>query len=153
LNISCSASELSLGSTREIAAIVFNRTPTLASRIALTDELFRARFHKDPGEHDHPILRDWQRLHSDIGRLIAIRNQVAHRPVNEIVEFTPDASGNEVLSDPNWLHMHAAEHERLHRKINDRITASDLSAHIEAVEGIWGSLYELYRRAHKALST
>jgi hypothetical protein len=48
--------ELILGANRKHLAIIYYRTPTLDSRLSLTNDLVESMFPKRPGEHDHPDL-------------------------------------------------------------------------------------------------
>jgi hypothetical protein len=73
-----------LGCSRQNAAIVYYRTPTIDARMSLADELVAlalpTRLRKSGG-HDHPDLKKWKKIRDQFDALTTPRNQLAHHPV------------------------------------------------------------------------
>jgi hypothetical protein len=66
------------------AAIVYYRTPTIEARISLADELVRSLLperERENGGHDHPLVKEWSGIVSDLRVIIPQRNLLAHSPV------------------------------------------------------------------------
>ena len=81
---------VALGCHKERAAVVFGRTPTLETRLALTDELMRSVFPKEGrknGGHDPQIIKEWAEIQQKLLKLAPVRNAMAHRPVTEVVRL------------------------------------------------------------------
>jgi hypothetical protein len=71
-----------LNCTAERAAIVFYRTPTIDSRITLTDDLISSFFPRhNPGEHPDTKLKLWNNLQRKMKEILPFRNKLAHHPV------------------------------------------------------------------------
>jgi hypothetical protein len=75
---------MALGTHTELCSIVFYKTPTLDSRVALTTELLEARFPKSSGKHDHILMKEWRAIRAELLDLIVIRNLMAHHPIDEV---------------------------------------------------------------------
>jgi hypothetical protein len=77
-----------LGCTMERAAIVFYRTPTIDSRLTLTNDLLNSFFPKHrPGEQPDPRIKRWRELQTEIKTHLPTRNRLAHHGVAPILEF------------------------------------------------------------------
>lgn len=74
---------MALGANGVLSAVVFYKSPTLDTRTALTTELIEAWFPKKPGEHDHPMLKEWHAIRGEILDQVVYRNLMAHHPVTE----------------------------------------------------------------------
>lgn len=90
---------LSLRCTLRRAAIVYYRTPSIEGRIALTDELIKSLLpqrDKIDGGHDHPSVKEWNNIISEIRSLLPQRNMIAHSPIQpvqiNIMKFDPPYS-------------------------------------------------------------
>jgi hypothetical protein len=62
-----------LGTSDELAAIVYYRTPNMDTRLKLVDELLRAVLPKrkrKSGGHDHPDVKKWNTLRSNLEDLL-----------------------------------------------------------------------------------
>src|ERR1700731_2781989 len=78
---------LSLRCTLRRAAIVYYRTPSIEGRIALTDELIKSflpQRDKKAGSHDHPSVKEWKDIISEIRSLLPQRNMIAHSPIQPV---------------------------------------------------------------------
>ena len=83
-----------IGCKKERAAIIFGRTPTLETRVALVSELMLTLLPKKErkdGGHDHAATRAWLDLVKEVKRLLPVRNTIAHRPVTQAAHFNPKA--------------------------------------------------------------
>ena len=134
----------SIGSTKTRAAIIFYSTPTIGTRLRLTDELVRnvlpPREKKDGGK-DHPDVKIWDDLRKEIGDLLPIRNRIAHQPVKDITY--PALSAVTALFDQmTWYQSHVSEAEMLRGRNDDAkpIGVVELSQHRIAVELITAKL-------------
>ena len=77
-----------LGCTKERAAIVFYRTPTIDSRLTLTNDLVNSFFPKHgPGEHPDPRIKRWREIQAEIREHLPDRNRLAHHPVGPTVNI------------------------------------------------------------------
>ena len=68
------------------AAIVYYRTPTIEARIGLADELVKNLMPergRESGGHDHPLVKEWSSIVSNLRGLLPQRNLLAHSPVEE----------------------------------------------------------------------
>jgi hypothetical protein len=73
----------SLGSSKERAAIVYFKTPSLAGRISLVDELIKTVLPKPErkdGAHHHQDVITWTNLRKKIEPEFATRRRIAHHP-------------------------------------------------------------------------
>src|ERR1700690_2260787 len=65
--------------TRERAAIVFFRTPTLESRLTLTSDLIDSFFPRHaPGEQPDHRIKKWKEIAAEIRGQLPTRNNLAH---------------------------------------------------------------------------
>ena len=113
-----------LRTNRNLASIVFFRTPTLSGRIQLTHELVEAAFPKPDreGAHDHPLLVQWRKVHRKFERFLALRNLLAHH------QFSSMGLGAE-----SWPQIHYKVNEswRGRKKPDvDVLKLEDLRAHL-----------------------
>ena len=145
----------SLGGTRHRVAIVYYRTPTLDSRLQLTNELVRTVLPaRDPpsGGHDHPDTKKWDDLRSQIIGLLPVRNRMAHHPVTYKdlgampMMFGSGHAGPVLPVIGSWYESYVSEAEKLRGKHEDikPLTAPDLSQHRVSVEIIIKQL-DLFR--------
>jgi len=104
-----------LGTSDEIAAIVYYRTPTINARLNLLDELVKARLPKKErksGGHDHVDVKQWNDVCKDVTKLLTTRNRVAHHPVTDRHAFG-DPTEVGVFGLKTWLEIYMGEHEQL----------------------------------------
>lgn len=144
----------SLATSRERAAIVYFRTPTLDARISLVNELVLTvlpKRERKSGGHDHPHVETWNDLRLDMIALLKIRNRIAHHPV-QAHEVNILTSAN-ILDTPDllattWLEIYASDGERLRGRSEDAspLTVQDLIRHGRSV-------FEIRQRLHKFIST
>lgn len=80
---------------QEYMAIIYYRTPTLASRLELADELVATIIPKKPesGKHTDIDALAWKRVFDAVKDAFSIRNQLAHSPVSPVM----------TLEDGTWL--------------------------------------------------
>lgn len=145
-NILFSICGIALGSTDESAAIIYYRTPTLDSRLSLTDELVRLKLpkkEKPDGGHDDSLVTEWVEIEKSIRALLAFRNAMAHQPVYMAasVDITVVSPGTPIVDDgvppttKNWLQIYASTSEQKRgKKISiGPITTPNLKAHYVSV--------------------
>jgi hypothetical protein len=103
-----------LGCTRERAAIVYYRTPTIDSRLNLVDELVETVLPKPErpsGGHHHPHLMRWRGIRVDFRRAIGVRNRIAHQPIEPRRQMVTGASYQET-----WFEISSAANEQYRKK-------------------------------------
>lgn len=85
-----------LGCTRERAAIVFYRTPTIDSRVTLTSDLIHSFFPRhEPGEQPDLRVKRWKEIQGEIKDNLSVRNRLAHHPVGPVVDLYESEDGKE----------------------------------------------------------
>src|SRR5580692_7435435 len=62
-----------LKTDRTLVSVVFFRSPTISSRLDLTNELLTVRFPKD-----HPVIVQWKPIKKAMSDLLPVRNSLAH---------------------------------------------------------------------------
>jgi hypothetical protein len=108
-----------LGSSKEVAAVVYYRTSTIDGRMTLIDELVKLTLPKRErrsGGKDHADVRLWNKIEADFGKLKEQRNQIAHHPVT--VQQRHFAAGDPVGKPlvESWFELYVSEVERLREK-------------------------------------
>jgi len=71
------------------ASIVFFRTPSIESRISLTDDLLKTVFPQTsdkPGSKPHPGYTVWTQIQKELRKETPLRNSLAHHPVELVVD-------------------------------------------------------------------
>ena len=132
-----------LDAPRKQAAIVYYKSPTIDTRLNLTDELVRAklpeRIRKNGGK-DHPHLVVWTKLNTAIKDLLPPRNQLAHAPVREVEKIERRASlasGDVFATLATWLEIVESKGERLRGRGEKKpIRTKDLTTHLKEVEDL-----------------
>ena len=130
---------VALRSPLQTAAIVYYRTPTVAGRLGLTDELVKKNLPaptrpKSKGGHDHESVQEWAAIHDEIKNLLGVRSSLAHRPVSVRDEhYTVDEDSgafSEILGTA-WAELHVSETERFRDKeaLKRPLILADLKAH------------------------
>jgi hypothetical protein len=119
-----------LQSPKEVAAIVYFRTPSLDARVSLADELVKYTLPKrerKSGGHDHPSLKLWKQIERKFRDLLPTRNRIAHHPITRAEVL----AGPDMLSGWHWHYIYASEAEILRDKAEPLtpLTIADLSAH------------------------
>jgi hypothetical protein len=136
-----------LGCSKERAAIVFYRTPTIDSRLTLTSDLINSFFprHK-AGEPLDPRIGSWRELQADIKEHLHTRNRLAHHQVGTIVQVYEDRSGGALF---DLVHASYASPSELLRKPGqslDPLTITDVQRHIEIISKLANRLRNFDRR-------
>ena len=161
-----------LGCHKERAAIVFGRTPTLETRLALTDELMRSVFPKEGrknGGHDPQIIKEWAEIQRSLLKLAPVRNAMAHRPVTEVVRLGSTRSqdiygkieslevgeGLTFLSGPETgsemvFHLHTRDLLRQSPPKVGEIKSRDLQVHLEELRNVGGNLLNVLKKTRTA---
>jgi hypothetical protein len=121
------------------ASIVYYRTPTLAARLGLTDELIKRVLppperEKSKGGHDHPSVKEWISICNDVRDLLAIRSRLAHHRVSvrdELFSIGEDDGGFSELLGTRWaeVHMSDAEILRSGKRNEGVLKLGDLKVH------------------------
>jgi hypothetical protein len=113
-----------LKTDRHFVSVIFFRTPSIDSRLKLTNELLEAYFAKG-----HPALREWKPIRTKIDKLLPTRNSLAHHPVKMIIHPT-DRS----------FETSTSEKERLRGKEPKRTKETELLHHLTETDAISQSL-------------
>jgi hypothetical protein len=139
-----------LQSPRERAAIVYYRSPTIDTRMNLTDELVRSALPKrerQSGGHDHPDIKLWDKLVSDFKKLLRIRSQIAHQPLMWRLGQTgaADPAGRPIVE--SWFEIYVSRTEALRAGASKYkpLRIEDLQKHLVNVSQIAGRLYDFAR--------
>jgi hypothetical protein len=126
-----------LRTKKEHTAIIYYRTPTLASRLELVSELITTVFPL-PKSGDHPSLerRTWKEIHDDFERLLPERNLLAHSPVGPTITNTNGDWLNDIRYE-SYTHRN----ERMRGKsAKGPMTLEDLRKHISSLVSLWSRL-------------
>ena len=115
------------------ATIIYYKTPTLEARISLVDELVRNLLpdrERENGGHDHPLVKEWSGIISDLRVIVPQRNLLAHSPVEACLRF----SSGPFLSDDEPI-VRTCHHEQIRRPNSKEQTMKmpELAAHYDAV--------------------
>lgn len=128
-------------------AIVYYRTPTIDSRLKLTDELLRTvlpQREKKDGGHDHPDVTRWVDVMNAINDLLPTRNLLAHSPVRESVFMWVRMTKEQppiVERDDSWLEVAVSANEEMRgRKHSAPIKSEALPAHFREIEAALNTL-------------
>jgi hypothetical protein len=81
-----------LGTSETIASIVYYRTPTVESRMALIADLAEARFPVRSGAHQVETVKKLERITKEIRNHISFRNSVAHGARVQVTHAMLDGS-------------------------------------------------------------
>lgn len=90
---------IALATKTPLAAIVFYRSPTIETRLVLTNDLLKFWFPKAPGGHEHQLLQQWDSLQKKIRELTPYRNLMAHHPIDVIRRSDFDELSEEELGN------------------------------------------------------
>ncbi len=138
-----------LDCSKEQAAIVYFRTPTIEARRTLANDLLLTVLPKKErlnGGKDHADVVKWSEIMRDLGNLLRIRNRIAHQPVSHKIEYA--RAGIMRVGDPlwvSWFESHVSEHERPKARQageNRPLKLSDLEDHLMAIEKLSGELFQ-----------
>jgi hypothetical protein len=122
-----------LGTKKELAAIIYYRTTTLGARLALVGELVHRvlpKRERKSGGHDHPDVKTWRELQTDIEALLQERTQIAHHPVE--MRFR-DISRTQISTS---YRLYVSDAERLRGRHDNTapLTVDRLSEHCQIVQ-------------------
>jgi hypothetical protein len=111
------------------AAIIYYRTPTIEARISLADELVKFLLperERENGGHDHPLVKEWAGIVTELRAIIPQRNLLAHSPVEACrTSVRPFRSDDETI-------VRMSYHEQVRRK-ERTMKMPELAAHYDAV--------------------
>lgn len=128
---------MTLKAPKKQTAIVYYRTPTIDSRLALVEELIAAVLPiKNPGEHSTPTEIEWDKVAKEFRLLLPERNAMAHFPMKEI--FLPidnyQAIARPDYRQPSKFSMRPHKNERLRKEPKiQSMEAEKLPEHYERV--------------------
>lgn len=144
--------------TREdFAAIIYYRTPTLDSRLSLTDELLRAflpKSEKKNGGHPHKLLTEWLKIRNKIRDLLPLRNSLAHHQVRQVYRSTYVDGGIDLgngeftfvrVASPLEIGASRSELVRGKEPIGP-LSQSDIAAHYPKIEAARDELMKFQHR-------
>jgi hypothetical protein len=104
------------------------------------------------GAHDHPDLKQWKAIHTNVKQLLSVRSRIAHHPAkggaalcyinsNDIVPMGTSVSLNEArFTRVDLLNVSAAEGLRGKHKTYKPLRTADLDVHYSAVKSAAESL-------------
>jgi hypothetical protein len=122
-----------LKTDRAFVSVVFFRSPTIRSRIELTNELLRVRFPKvkeNNQEKDHPVIVEWKPIKKAIVDLLPVRNSLAHDPVK--MNINPQDLASALTQT---FEASASDKEKL-RGTERRVLDAELQPHLNEVDAI-----------------
>src|SRR5208282_2222336 len=141
-----------LACTTEQAAIVYYRTPTIAARIELIDELLGLVLPpKDPkrGSEHHPDTKEWSGIKQRLKGLLSIRNRLAHEPVTINIRLSTSDSDpvHRLLAEESSFAIYASRQQLTRAKSAKLkpLLINDLKEHLVAMSAIAGRLQQFYR--------
>lgn len=130
-----------LKAPRRQAAIVYYKSPTIDTRLNLTDELVRAilpKKERPDGGKDHKWVTTWSKLYNDVKDMLPERNLLAHSPVREVeaVKYLSSLATKERIKTlASWTEIVASEGEKLRGKpVKPPIRTKHLENHLTAVK-------------------
>lgn len=136
-----------LGCTKEQAAIIFYRTPTMDSRLTLTNDLVHAYFPKhEPGEQPDGRIKRWKEIQAEIRDHLPVRNRLAHHPVGPVVDIYETADGKE-----NRIEIRPASYISLSEHLRKRdqgpaiLGIEEVRAHTFTVSRLTNEIRNFYR--------
>jgi hypothetical protein len=130
-----------LGCSRDRAAIVFYRTPTIESRLTLTNDLIYSFFPKhEPGDQPDARIKRWREIQAKIREHLPVRNRLAHHPVGPVVDLRDDQN----LEIIHASHISSAE--RLRKGEEQALEINDILVHRQIVLLIIGELRNFHRQ-------
>jgi hypothetical protein len=122
-------------------AIIYYRTPSLDARLSLVDEIVRTilpqRKKGASGEHNHPLVKQWNGLIKRCRDLLGTRRRIAHHPVAQSHLFITNPPGLGLLNQ-GWFELFANNIERLRGKDDEAkpLRLHDLRQHQEDVKSL-----------------
>lgn len=123
-----------LGCSKERAAIVFYRTPTLDSRLALTHDLIVSHLPRhQAGEQPDFRLKLWNEIRSRIRAQLPTRNHLAHHPVELIMEIVPGDGAQSAILIKHGTRTSPSELSRKRQDEPDLHTINDVASHRRSV--------------------
>ncbi|MEK7994703.1 MAG: hypothetical protein AAB403_12940 [Planctomycetota bacterium] len=138
-----------IGCSKERAAIVYFRTPTIEARRTLTNDLLLTVLPKKVrpnGGKDHPDVIKWSEIMKELGNLLSVRNRIAHQPVSHKIEYAQ--AGTMRVDEPlwvSWFELHISEHERSKVRQageNRPLKLSDLEDHLMAIGKLSSEIFQ-----------
>lgn len=138
--------QIVLGIPKELVAIIYYRTPSLESRLALVKELVTATLpqpERKSGAHKHALEARLEAVLKEIRDLIPARNALAHHQIKTRRAIPIYDEAGRLANEPRFLTVEASENERARgRKMHEPIKLQDMKAHYEAVEAARFSLFK-----------
>src|SRR5690242_4036852 len=117
-----------LGCSRERAAIVFYRTPTIDSRLTLTNDLIDSFFPKhEGGDKPDARVKRWREIQTLLREHLPIRNRLAHHPVGPVVDLRDDNNFQIIYAS------HISSGERLRKGEVEPLELAEIRAHRQTV--------------------
>lgn len=139
----------------EQSAIVYYRIQSLATRMALTDEIVKSVLPRPPkknGEHlNDPSLKSWKFVREEFTKLLGERSRIAHQQVHVMIAASAIDENGDVAEGADLttaFEIYASIHERLREtgSVNmadyakTGLTTADLEAHYASVRGVTDAL-------------
>ena len=135
-----------LDCTKERAAIVFYRTPTIASRLTLTDDLVGSFFPKhEPGEQPDRRIKRWNEIQSEISEYLPFRNRLAHHPVGPVIGIREAAGSEPEIEIMQATYICHSESLR-RRKHPEPAGITEIRAHRQIVSRLVNDLRNFHRQ-------
>jgi hypothetical protein len=141
-----------LGCSLERAAIVYYRTPTIASRLDLINELLTTVLpQRKPRSAEHiipdPDTKLWNQISKDLGDLLKTRNRLAHHPVTVRPSLLNKRCGRAASSATRIVICGLCQPtERTRKKSSDLkpLLLNDLKKHLASASIIHSRLHRFF---------
>ena len=134
---------IALKAPKKQTAIVYYKTPTIDSRLALVDELITAALpKKKSGDHSTGAERLWDGITTEFRKLLPERNALAHFPLKTV--WSIYALMDPSRDDARKLSMRPHRNERLRGKEHkvQRMDAEHLPVHLERVKDLESQMFQ-----------
>jgi hypothetical protein len=125
------------------AAIIYYKTPSIDSRLTLTDEIVQSVMpqpSRKAGGHKTPSAREWIKIKREISSLLKVRNDIAHYPIYLAIEL--DEQGEIKDEGRAWWQIAESQSEQHRGRTSSKkpLALIDLVAHWIEVREIHGKL-------------
>jgi hypothetical protein len=127
-----------LGIDSSFVSAVFFQSPSVSSRLDLTDELLLMALPKREKKYraDHPSVTEWKKIKLEIRRLLPTRNSLAHDPVKLTVHpptNLPMFLPVRIFKSSETLEVSTSEKEKLRGRDPTQVKDAQLIQHLTEV--------------------
>ena len=131
---------------KDVASVVYYRTPTIRARLELLNELVKLRLPKTKsGTKPHRVLKMWSAIFSDTQKELETRNRLAHHPVSSqkiVIMNALAEDGTQSRREFSLSQTTVSEDEALRGRHQDQLPLyqADLEAHYFLCGGLSASI-------------